>query len=125
MLFDSLFRRRKTNAISGNAVRFVEEAQHGSVSQERTPLLAGTNHRSEIKEAVKALKISTDAKSAKLGTFDGVFVPTSLNVLSILMFLRFGFILGQSGFVGMMGKSPLCRLRTTTTARFSLILVPR
>lgn len=41
--------------------------------------------------------------SAKLGTFAGVFVPTTLNVLSILMFLRFGFILGQSGVVGMMG----------------------
>ncbi|MCJ1243884.1 hypothetical protein MMC30_001081 [Trapelia coarctata] len=38
---------------------------------------------------------------AKLGTFSGVFVPTSLNVLSILMFLRFGFILGQAGFIGM------------------------
>jgi potassium/chloride transporter 9 len=38
----------------------------------------------------------------KLGTFSGVFVPTSLNVLSILMFLRFGLILGQSGFLGMM-----------------------
>lgn len=40
----------------------------------------------------------------KLGTFSGVFVPTSLNVLSILMFLRFGFILGQSGVIGMMGE---------------------
>ena len=39
---------------------------------------------------------------AKLGTFSGVFVPTTLNVLSILMFLRFGFILGQSGVLGMM-----------------------
>lgn len=39
----------------------------------------------------------------KLGTFSGVFVPTTLNVLSVLMFLRFGFILGQSGVVGMMG----------------------
>ena len=39
----------------------------------------------------------------KLGTFAGVFVPTSLNVLSILMFLRFGLILGQSGALGMMG----------------------
>ncbi|EXJ96485.1 hypothetical protein A1O1_01611 [Capronia coronata CBS 617.96] len=38
----------------------------------------------------------------KLGTFSGVFVPTSLNVLSILMFIRFGFILGQSGVVGML-----------------------
>lgn len=41
--------------------------------------------------------------SSKLGTFSGVFVPTTLNVLSILMFLRFGMILGQSGLIGMMG----------------------
>ncbi|KAM9924175.1 hypothetical protein OXX59_004710 [Metschnikowia pulcherrima] len=39
-------------------------------------------------------------KQAKLGTFDGVFLPTSLNVLSILMFLRFGFIVGQMGILG-------------------------
>lgn len=38
--------------------------------------------------------------SHKLGTFDGVFVPTALNVLSILMFLRFGFIIGQMGILG-------------------------
>ncbi|OBT70368.1 hypothetical protein VE03_00131 [Pseudogymnoascus sp. 23342-1-I1] len=39
----------------------------------------------------------------KLGTFSGVFVPTCLNVLSILMFLRFGFILGQAGVLGILG----------------------
>lgn len=44
----------------------------------------------------------------KLGTFAGVFVPVTLNVLSILMFLRFGFILGQSGVIGMMGESSRC-----------------
>jgi potassium/chloride transporter 9 len=52
----------------------------------------------------------------KLGTFSGVFVPTSLNVLSILMFLRFGFILGQGGVLGMMGMliaSYLINLVTT------------
>lgn len=54
--------------------------------------------------------------SQKLGTFSGVFVPTTLNVLSILMFLRFGFILGQSGFLAMMGMliaSYLINLITT------------
>ncbi|ETN38410.1 uncharacterized protein HMPREF1541_06445 [Cyphellophora europaea CBS 101466] len=39
----------------------------------------------------------------KLDTFSGVFVPVSLNVLSILMFIRFGFVLGQSGLVGILG----------------------
>lgn len=52
------------------------------------------------------------AVAGKLGTFSGVFVPTTLNVLSILMFIRFGFILGQSGFLGMMGKSPRCHSRS-------------
>ncbi|GME62994.1 hypothetical protein GTA08_BOTSDO03003 [Neofusicoccum parvum] len=46
--------------------------------------------------------------SSKLGTFAGVFVPTTLNILSILMFLRFGFILGQSGVLGMMGMLVAC-----------------
>lgn len=55
----------------------------------------------------RELKLGSIFKPAggaeKLGTFSGVFVPTTLNVLSVLMFLRFGFILGQSGVVGMMG----------------------
>jgi hypothetical protein len=43
-------------------------------------------------------------KASKLGTFSGVFVPTSLNIFSILMFLRFGFIIGQTGVLGFLGK---------------------
>lgn len=41
--------------------------------------------------------------AAKLGMVSGVYVPVFLNILSILMFLRFGVILGQVGFVGMFG----------------------
>ncbi|KAL2207610.1 hypothetical protein CC79DRAFT_1272811 [Sarocladium strictum] len=41
--------------------------------------------------------------TAKLGMVSGVYIPVFLNILSILMFLRFGVILGQVGFVGMFG----------------------
>lgn len=41
-----------------------------------------------------------NARSSKLGTLPGVTMPTILNVLSILMFVRFGFVLGQMGFMG-------------------------
>lgn len=51
----------------------------------------------------KPVKSESSQPSGKLGTFSGVFVPTSLNVLSILMFIRFGFILGQTGLLGMLG----------------------
>lgn len=44
----------------------------------------------------------SEGNNSKLGTFEGVFIPTTLNVLSILMFLRFGFILGQTGILGML-----------------------
>ncbi|KAF2793841.1 hypothetical protein K505DRAFT_361620 [Melanomma pulvis-pyrius CBS 109.77] len=60
--------------------------------------------------------------TAKLGTFAGVFVPTTLNVLSILMFLRFGFILGQTGVIGMMAMLIGCyAINLLTTMSISAI----
>jgi solute carrier family 12 (potassium/chloride transporters), member 9 len=44
----------------------------------------------------------------KLGTVSGVYIPVCLNILSILMFLRFGLILGQVGFIGILGKCLYC-----------------
>ena len=46
-------------------------------------------------------------KRSKLGVVSGVYIPVCLNILSILMFLRFGFILGQTGVLGMLGMFEL------------------
>ncbi|KAI6785072.1 Vacuolar cation-chloride cotransporter 1 [Emericellopsis cladophorae] len=39
----------------------------------------------------------------KLGTVAGVYIPVCLSIMSILMFLRFGLILGRIGLVGIVG----------------------
>lgn len=44
------------------------------------------------------------AGGSKLGAVSGVYIPVYLNILSILMFLRFGHILGQIGFIGILGE---------------------
>lgn len=41
-------------------------------------------------------------KHNKLGLVSGVYIPVCLNIFSILLFLRFGLILGQVGLVGML-----------------------
>lgn len=64
-------------------------------------LEAGLGDKKERRNSKSGAKSAPT--SSKLGTFSGVFVPTSLNVLSILMFIRFGFILGQAGLLGMLG----------------------
>jgi potassium/chloride transporter 9 len=42
-------------------------------------------------------------KRHKLGAVSGVYIPVCLNIISILMFLRFGLILGQIGLLGILG----------------------
>jgi hypothetical protein len=46
------------------------------------------------------------SKKNKLGVVSGVYIPVCLNIISILMFLRFGRILGQIGLLGMLGENP-------------------
>jgi potassium/chloride transporter 9 len=69
------------------------------------PLSAGPLRDSSVDKKDRHLhRTRSTEESKKLGTFSGVFVPTTLNVLSILMFIRFGFILGQAGILGILGK---------------------
>lgn len=81
------------------------QPQHPLSTNERSPLLSTkksnqTNYSSNNRQNEKSNLKSKNKVERNLGTFEGVFLPTSLNVLSILMFLRFGFIIGQMGILG-------------------------
>ena len=40
------------------------------------------------------------AKSSGLGTFGGVFTPSILTILGVIMYLRFGWVVGNVGLIG-------------------------
>ncbi|KAJ6084257.1 hypothetical protein N7486_011057, partial [Penicillium sp. IBT 16267x] len=76
----------------------------GEPASANMPQSAGPLHdASADKKARNGHRPRPTEESKKLGTFSGVFVPVTLNVLSILMFLRFGFVLGQGGLLGILG----------------------
>ncbi|MDD5758043.1 MAG: hypothetical protein PHI06_03065 [Desulfobulbaceae bacterium] len=44
-----------------------------------------------------SLGLGTDKRQGQLGTFLGVFTPTILTILGVIMYLRFGWVVGQVG----------------------------
>ena len=40
------------------------------------------------------------AKAQKFGTFGGVFVPSVLTILGVIMYLRLGWVVGEAGLIG-------------------------
>ena len=47
----------------------------------------------------KAGKVITPVKSG-LGTFGGVYTPSILTILGVIMYLRFGWVVGNVGLLG-------------------------
>ncbi|MFH1439070.1 MAG: amino acid permease [Candidatus Woesearchaeota archaeon] len=47
----------------------------------------------------KIIKINNKQDFAKFGAFNGVFVPTFLSIIGVILFLRLGFIVGSAGIL--------------------------
>lgn len=71
------------------------------------------------------MEAESTTKRHKLGAVSGVYIPVCLNILSILMFLRFGLILGQVGLLGILGLWECCSISTTAhpLTRSGLMLI--
>ncbi|MFQ5459172.1 MAG: amino acid permease [Anaerolineae bacterium] len=56
------------------------------------------------------------SRARKYGTFDGVFVPTLLTILGVIMYLRLGWVVGTTGLLGAWLIIALAVAITATTA---------
>ncbi|KAI1466336.1 amino acid permease-domain-containing protein [Daldinia caldariorum] len=59
--------------------------------------------RPEFRGDNRGSGLAPSNRKVKLGVNAGVFVPVVSNIISILMFLRFGSIMGRIGLIGMLG----------------------
>ena len=55
------------------------------------------------------------AEIKKFGTFEGVFTPSILTILGLVMFLRAGYVIGHSGIYGALLILGIAKLITTLT----------
>ncbi|MEO8440697.1 MAG: amino acid permease [Spartobacteria bacterium] len=59
---------------------------------------------------------STRTDANKFGTFGGVFTPSTLTILGVIMFLRFGLVVGEAGVIQALIIVLVAKLITTLTA---------
>ena len=55
------------------------------------------------------------AKAKKFGTFSGVFTPSILTILGVIMYLRFPAIIGQTGLINTIGIIVIAHIISVTT----------
>jgi solute carrier family 12 (sodium/potassium/chloride transporter), member 2 len=66
--------------------------------------------------AVTAVPSEPGAPGARLGTFKGVFTPSILTILGVIMYLRFGWVVGNVGLVLTLVIVVTCTAVTFVTA---------
>ncbi|MDQ3191907.1 MAG: amino acid permease [Bacteroidota bacterium] len=62
--------------------------------------ISGENDKEKVKDIQEQTEEHEKRKAKKFGTFAGVFTPTLLTILGVIMFLRQGWVVGNAGFGG-------------------------
>lgn len=65
---------------------------------------------------MKAPKQSGPEAERRLGTFEGVFIPTLLTILGVMMYLRTGWVVGEVGLAGAWAIIGIASVITMATA---------
>ena len=60
--------------------------------------------------------MASSSRSGSFGTFGGVFTPSTLTILGVIMFLRFGQVVGESGIINAVIIVLAAKLITILTA---------
>jgi solute carrier family 12 sodium/potassium/chloride transporter 2 len=68
-----------------------------------------------IIQKIKGIFRAGDTKSAGFGTFAGVFTPDVLCILGVIMYLRLGWVVGNTGFFGTLAIILLAKAVTICT----------
>ena len=55
------------------------------------------------------------ATGKKFGTFEGVFTPSILTILGVIMYMRLGWVVGNAGLLGAFGVILLAHVISVTT----------
>lgn len=73
----------------------------------------------KVQESLSSLQnrfsSSTAGTDQKFGTFSGVFVPTVITILGVIMYLRLGWVVGNGGLIGAILVILLAHVVTVTT----------
>ena len=85
----------RIEGVSPRANKVVELSQAARSSQRHATADARREH-------VRGRALSFVDGAGKLSTFRGVFLPVSLNIIGIVLFLRLGWGIAQTGWVGVM-----------------------
>lgn len=83
------------------------EAEREDIAASPAPTVEGENlvtapdkQYVEARDVQQQLEEYEESKPRKFGTFGGVFVPTFLTILGVIMYLRAGWVVGNAGLGG-------------------------